>query len=216
MRLVVFGASGQCGRLLVRMAAEAGHAVTAVVRPATAYAPPPGVRVLRGDPLDPAVVTTAVADHDAVASALGLMRKNPANPWSPLVSPPDFSSRTAALIVAAMQAAGVRRVCAVSAAGVGDSAARMNWLMRFLVARSNVGVAYRDLDAMERVYAASGLDWQAPRPTRLTDGPRTDRWREGDAFPITAAISRADVAAYMLDQLTRPAFSRRTPTITGA
>lgn len=216
MRIVVFGASGQCGRLLVARAAAAGHSVTAVVRPATSYTPPEGVTVVRGDPLDAQFVAAAIAGHDAVASGLGLMRKHPANPWSRLVSPPDFASRTAGHIIAGMQAAGVRRVCAISAAGVGESAARMNWLMRFFVATSNVGVAYRDLAVMEQQYAESGLDWQTPRPTRLTNGPFTGRVRETDAFPLTAAISRADVAGYMLAQLERPEFSQRTPTITGA
>lgn len=214
MRLIVFGASGQCGRILVELATAAGHTVSAQVREGADYTPPAGVRVHRGDPLDAAFVAAAIAGHDHVASGLGLRRKNPANPWSPLISPPDFSSRTAAHIIAGMQAAGVRRVVAISAAGVGDSAPRMNWLMRFLVARSNVGVAYRDLAVMEALYAASGLDWQTPRPTRLKDGAATGRVIEQDAFPMTAAITRADVAAYVLAQLQAPVFASRTPTIT--
>jgi putative NADH-flavin reductase len=216
MRLIVFGASGQVGRILVGLAAEARHAVTAVVREGAEFVAPEGVKVVRGDPLDAAFVAGAIPGHDAVASGLGLKRANPANPWSRLVSPADFSSRTARHIVAGMRAAGVKRVCAVSAAGVGESAARMNWLMHVFVKTSNVGVGYRDLAVMEQVYADSGLDWQTPRPTRLTDGPPTGAVAETDAFPLTAAISRADVAAYMLAQLHRPTFVLRTPTITGA
>lgn len=214
MRLLVLGASGQCGRILVELAAAAGHQVSAQLRDGADYTPPPGVAALRGDPLDADFVARAIAGHDRVASGLGLRRKHPGNPWSPLISPPDFCSRTAAHIVAGMRAAGVSRVVAISAAGVGDSAARMNWLMRFLVARSNVGVAYRDLAVMERVYADSGLDWQTPRPTRLSDGPASGRVVETDAFPLSAAISRADVAAYVLAQLVAPSLAARTPTIT--
>jgi putative NADH-flavin reductase len=212
MRMIVFGASGQCGRILVEIAAAKGHAVTAVVREGTEFAAPGGVTVVRGDPL----VARAIPGHDVVASGLGIKRHRPANPYSALTSPPDFCSRTARHIVAGMQAAGVRRVCAISAAGVGDSAPRMNWLMRFLVATSSIGAGYRDLAVMEGVYAESGLDWQAPRPTRLTDGPATGRVIETDAFPMSAAISRADVAGYMLEQLEKPAFVLRTPTITQA
>ncbi len=214
MRLLVLGASGQCGRILVELAAAAGHQVSAQLRDGADYTPPAGVTPLRGDPLDAGFVARAIAGHDHVASGLGLRRKNPGNPWSPLISPPDFCSRTAVNIVAGMRAAGVSRVVAISAAGVGDSAARMNWLMRFFVARSNVGVAYRDLAVMERVYADSGLDWQTPRPTRLSDGPASGRVIETDAFPLSAAISRADVAAYVLAQLAAPTLAARTPTIT--
>lgn len=217
MRLIVFGASGQCGRLLVPLAAEAGHAVTAVVREGTEYAAPAGVTVVRGDPLDEAFVAGAIRGHDAVASGLGIKRRSAANPWSRITSPPDFCSRSARCIVAGMRAGGVRRVCAISAAGVGESAARMNWLMKFFVATSSVGVGYRDLAVMEAIFAESGLDWQTPRPTRLTDGPATGAVVEIDAFPLSAAISRADVAGYMLGQLTsRVPFAPRTPTITGA
>lgn len=216
MRLIVLGASGQCGRILVELAAAAGHQVSAQVREGAAYTPPAGVAVMRGDPLDAAFVARAIAGHDHVASGLGLRRRNPTNPWSPLISPPDFCSQTARHIVVGMRAAGVRRVVAISAAGVGDSAARMNWLMRFLVARSNVGVAYRDLAVMEQVYADSGLDWQTPRPTRLSDGPASGRVIETDAFPMSAAISRADVAAYMFAQLMAPVITARSPTITRA
>jgi hypothetical protein len=80
-------------------------------------------------------------------SALGIKRRNPANPWSALASPPDFSSRTAAMLVSAMRLHWVPRIVAVSAAGVAESAARMNLLMKFFVASSKVGVGYPFLSA---------------------------------------------------------------------
>ena len=67
-------------------------------------------------------------------------------------------------------------------------------LMKYLVAKSNIGIAYRDLAAMERAFADSGLDWCCPRPTRLTRGPLTRRVKGVESFPMTAGISRADVA----------------------
>src|SRR6185436_931998 len=148
--------------------------------------------------------------HDVVLSALGIKRTNAANPWSALASPPDFSSRTAAMLVTAMRQHGLARVIAVSAAGVAESAARMNLLMRFFVAKSNVGVGYRDLAAMERVFSESGLDWCCPRPTRLTNGRLTRRVKIVAGFPLTAAISRADVAWWMVEHATQPV-RERTP-----
>lgn len=52
LRLLILGASGRCGRWAVRLAAEAGHRVTALVRPETAYEPPAGVDVVRGSAFD--------------------------------------------------------------------------------------------------------------------------------------------------------------------
>src|SRR5205807_3901096 len=196
MKMLVLGASGGVGKHLVRLACDQGHIVTALARCADGIAS--RARILIDDVLRPGCFDEHVSGHEVVLSALGIKRTNPRNPWSALASPPDFSSRTAAMLVNAMRQHGLGRVIAVSAAGVGDSVARMNLLMKFFVAKSNVGVGYRDLAAMERVFADSGLDWCCPRPTRLTSGPLTRRVKIVESFPMTAAISRADVAWWLL------------------
>ena len=212
MKVLVVGASGGVGKHLVRLACDQGHIVTALVRR------PDGIdsraRILIDDVLRSGCFDEHVRGHELVLSALGIKRTNPANPWSALASPPDFSSRTAAMLVNAMRQHGVAHVISVSAAGVADSAARMNLLMRFFVAKSNVGIGYRDLAAMERVFADSGLDWCCPRPTRLTSSPLTRRVKIVESFPMTAAISRADVGWWMLEQAVQP-IRERTPMITG-
>ena len=210
MKVIVLGASGGVGQHLARIAADHGHAVTAVTR--SAIEAPAGVRVVKGDVQNPDFLASALAGHDAVLSALGIRRKNQANPWSPLSSPPDFTSRTAEGIVAAMKKHGISRVLAVSASGVGDSRPGLNWMMRFFVGYTNVGANYRDLEAMEAVYAASGLDYCCVRPTGLKDGPVSGRVQEIGSFPFNAWISRADVADWMVRHLA-PGTGGRTPTI---
>ena len=212
MNVLVLGASGGVGKHLVRLACDQAHIVTALVRRADGI--DSRARILIGDVLRPGCLDEHMRGHQVVLSALGIKRTNPANPWSALASPPDFSSRTAAMLVNAMRQHSLARVIAVSAAGVADSAARMNLLMKFFVAKSNVGIGYRDLAAMERVFADSGLDWCCPRPTRLTSGPLTRRVKVMESFPMTAGISRADVAWWMLEQAAQP-IRERTPTITG-
>ena len=71
MRLLILGASGGCGRWATRLAHEAGHAVTALVRPGTAFAAPTGVIVRRGTMLEDADLAPAVAGQDAVIRASG-------------------------------------------------------------------------------------------------------------------------------------------------
>lgn len=210
--MLVLGASGGVGKHLVRLACAQGHIVTALVRRADGI--DSRTRILVDDVLRPGCFDEHVRGHEVVLSALGIKRTNPANPWSALASPPDFSSSTAAMLVNAMRQHGLPRVIAVSAAGVADSAARMNLLMKFFVSKSNVGIGYRDLAAMERVFGDSGLDWCCPRPTRLTRGPLTRQVKILDSFVTTAAISRADVAWWMLEQAMRP-IRERTPMISG-
>ena len=211
MKILVLGASGGVGKHIVRLACERGHAITAIARRADSI--DSRARVVIDDVLRPGCFNEHSRGCDLVLSALGIKRTNPANPWSALASPPDFSSRTAVMLIDAMRHHRVSRVVAVSAAGVAESSSRMNLLMKFFVKRSNVGVGYRDLAAMERLYAQSGLDWCCPRPTRLTNGPLTRRVKIVDAFPITASISRADVAWWMVAHAQDPAHER-TPMIT--
>lgn len=210
-RIVVFGASGGVGQHLVTLAHAAGHQVTAVARQALKL--PAGVRGVVGDVANEGVLDDAVKGQDVVLSALGIRRVNQANPWSPLASPADFTSRTAQGLVAAMKRHGVSRVIAVSAAGVGDSRPGLNFMMRFFVGYTNIGANYRDLEAMEKVYAASGLDWCCMRPTGLKDGPVTGRFRQLPDFPFNAWISRADVADWIVKHVSEDLTALRTPII---
>ncbi len=214
LRLAVAGASGGCGRLVVAQARDRGHEVTALVRETTPFDAPAGVRVERGQVLDEPFVRAVLPGHDALVSCLGIRRKRPAHPWSPLASPPDFAERSARVLARAMKDAGVPRIVAVSAAGVGESAGCLPLAMRFLVRFSNVGASYRDLERMERVYAESGLDVLAVRPVTLANGRATGRVREGARYGAFSRIRRADVAAYLLDSAERrEPFGARAVTI---
>jgi putative NADH-flavin reductase len=226
MKLFILGGSGGVGRHLLTLARERGHDVTALVRPSSPPAAAPAAAgalcVITGEVLGNRETLDAMTGHDAVLSSLGMKRKTPANPWSALVSSADFCSRSATQIVEAMKRNRVQRVIAVSAAGVGDSAPAMNLGMKLLVRTSSIGVAYRNLAVMEGVFrdasASGSIDWLCPRPTRLTRGPLTHKARVTESFPSSAAISRADVAAWMLDALAvadwGAAWPTRTPQIT--
>jgi uncharacterized protein YbjT (DUF2867 family) len=210
VRLLVLGASGGVGQWLVRFAAERGHEVTALLRPATTLDAPASLCIERGDVTDASVLETAVRGQDAVASCLGLRRAG-ASPWAPLRSPPNLVESVARALVPAMERSGVRRLVAISAGGVGDSVAQLTAPVRWLVSRGNVAVAYRDLERMESVLRASTLDWLAVRPVTLAHGPPTGHARPVSKYGMMSRIRRSDVAAWMLGALEgRDAFGERT------
>lgn len=69
---------------------------------------------------------------------------------------------------------------------------------------------------MENELAASGLDWYAVRPVKLSDGPLTGNVRASDSFAMKD-ISRADVAWQILAIAEEPAPGHhRTPIVTKA
>src|SRR3954465_9476134 len=82
MNIVVFGANGPTGRLVVEQANAAGHKVPAVTRHPDTF-PVPGARVVEADVYDPRAVEHAVAGQDTVISALGVpYSRNPVGVYS--------------------------------------------------------------------------------------------------------------------------------------
>jgi putative NADH-flavin reductase len=215
MKLAILGANGRSGQQLVLQALERGHEVTAVVRDRTWSAPGPA-RTLRGEATDAAFLTGAFAGQDAAILAIGL-RLGSIAPWArPEV--PDLLTRAGAAVVAAAKAAGVKRVLAISAGGVGDSLAMVPGFFRAMIAVTALKASYRELEAMEGALLSSGLEVCLARPTGLTDGARTGNVKVCTRLAGQATISRADLAAFLLDQAAAPSMVGRTPmiTVTGA
>lgn len=216
MKLAVLGASGGCGKFLVELAARRGHSVTAVARTSSKLEVPPGVKVDRGDLTSADFLRGVVRGQDAVLSALGLKVAGLA-PWH-RPEDPTFLSRSTKALIEAMKTEGTKRLMAISAGGVGDSRALVPWFFRALIAVTAVRSAYAQLEDAEAQLLDSGLDVCLPRPTGLTDGPLTGKVVVARALKGRATISRADVAAWMIEQIEKPAFDERTPmiTVTGA
>ncbi len=217
MKLVVLGASGGVGRLLVEQAAAAGHDVVAVVRSSSAVPTSfaPSVRVVRANLSDAAALAEAFVGADAVLSALGLKLQGLA-PWN---KPQDatFLDTSTAAIVSAMKQAGVPRVVAVSSSGIGDSAALLPGFFKVFIAVSAMRHVWPALNRMEAAYANSGLQACCVRPTGLTDGAATGQIVEAHKLVGQSQIARADVAAFMLQEVQKETMRRAVViTTTGA
>jgi putative NADH-flavin reductase len=202
MRVIVFGATGKSGRLALRAALDRGHEATAFGRSVNRLEPEPGLSVFRGDVFDADAVTEAVADHDAVIVCLGS---------TGLRDTTTLAAGTAN-IVDAMAGHPGRRLVVISAAGTGDSWAQIPWSSR-LMFRTMLRNILADHEAQEAVVARSGADWTVVRAAVLNDKPATGAvtaTNEG----CTRSISRADLAAFLVDQLTDDTYSRQAVCVT--
>jgi uncharacterized protein YbjT (DUF2867 family) len=222
MNITVFGASGGIGSIFVHLAAERGHAVRAVYRTAPQVSTGGRVEVLVGpDIFDPAFVARAIGGADVVVTAPGPNFAKGHNARSTLISPPDLHQRLARALVEATRGADAPpRLISVSTGSIGAATKGLGprLLLGFLVTvvARNLRLVGRDLGTMEQVLAASGLDWYAVRPVKLTDGPLTTSVEAGDQFAMKA-ISRGDVAWYMLTLAEDPQPRRlRTPILVPA
>lgn len=173
---------------------------------------PASTRVLVGDVTEVGFLTQAFEGQQAVLSALGLRLPSIA-PWArPEV--PDLLTRAGPALIEAAKRCGITRVLAISAGGVGDSKFAVPGFFRFLIRYSGLKHAYAELEVFERTLLASGLEVCLCRPTGLTDEPATGRARVAQSFAGRATIPRADVAAWMLDQVVALSLTERTPMIT--
>lgn len=207
MKLVVFGATGGTGRQLVDLALAQGHRVTAFARdPAKLDRPRPGLTVVPGDVTQAGAVSPAVEGQDAVLCAIG------APAWVRTTTRYEGTRR----IVDAMESTGVRRLICQSTLGIGDSEdVRLPFYVKHLVPLM-LRHAFADHERQERVIMQSGLDWTIVRPATMTNGPSTGSYRHGFSAAdrdLKIKISRADVAEFMLAQLSEDTYLRRTPAV---
>lgn len=195
MRIVVFGANGPTGRLLIGQALAAGHEVAAVTRrPESFPLHHDRLEVIAADVFDPTAVAAAIIGRDAVLSVLGV-------PFGK--EPIDTYSRGVANIVAAMTAHGVRRLAVVSSSAVdphpySDAGFLFNRVLQPYVANVLGKTLYDDMRRMENLVRASDLDWTIVRPSGLYDLPAVTDYTLVEGHADGRFTARCDLAASLL------------------
>ena len=206
MKILVLGATGGTGRLIVRDALEKGHSVVALVRSKARASVLRGAEMIEGDVCDEGTLVRALNGCDVVVSSLGTG-----------ITFQEVSLLTVATraLVTAMTHTGVRRLVCVSALGVGDSRGHGGFVFDRLFQPLLLSHAYKDKNRQEATIRACSLDWVIVRPARLTNDPARESVR---AFTDLAGlkggkIARADVARFVVEQLTTDTWLRRTPVL---
>jgi putative NADH-flavin reductase len=204
MKIAVFGGSRGVGRQAIEQALAQGHVIQALMRnPDKFDLTHPNLTVLPGNVLQVADVAACVAGVEAVVCSLGSTGDNPNN----------IVTLGTQQIISAMKAAGVRRLVVVTSIGVGDSKDQVPLAFKALM-KTILRAAMEDKEGQETAVKASDLDWIIVRPGGLTDGPRTGQYSFGTQKTLKAGqVSRADVAEFVLKQLTDDTFLHQTPAI---
>ena len=205
MKVLIIGATGATGKSLMREALAQGHKVTALARnPSAVASEDHRLRVVEGNALDASSLEAAVAGQEAVLSALGTRAARPTT---------LFSESTHNLI-GAMDKHGVRRLVCITGVGVGDSKGHVGFLYDRIIRPFVVKNIYEDKERQEEEIKQSDLDWVIVRPAQLTDEPAKGEYGVYLKGSYTVkTISRADVAAFMLAQLTDDTYVHKTPVI---
>jgi putative NADH-flavin reductase len=210
MRIALFGATGRTGQHLLDQALSAGYEVTVLVRdPAKLKTKSEHLHVVAGSVLDAAQVEQAVTGAGCVISVLG-----------PVQNKPTYEISTGIdHIIAAMKKQGVRRLIISAGAGVrdpNDSPGPFDSFIQFLV-KTLSRYVYEDMVQVVSNVRASDLDWTIVRVPMLTDGPRTGKIQASYVGKgMGPRISRADLAEFMLSQVTDEAYLHKAPAISSA
>lgn len=204
MKLTIFGASSATGKLLVEKALTDGDEVIAFVRDNSRLGiSHEKLRVVCGDALDFARVESAIKGSDAVLSTLG-----------PKGKPAVMAAEVTQNIVAAMQVHGVKRLVVVSVAGIAVPQDKRRFDPIRALLRLLIKDVFLDRETQLALLESSNVDWVAVRVPRLTDAPATGSVRAffGNASPMMK-VSRADLADFMLKQLSDDRWVRQAPIL---
>jgi uncharacterized protein YbjT (DUF2867 family) len=204
MKVVVFGSTGHTGQQLVEQLVQAGHEVTAFARTPTKVNTFDGkVTVTQGDALDLASIREAVKGQDAVFHALApsVFKKS------------DIQTIFANNLVKAMEAEGVKRLIMLSAQGSGDSASEASLMVKF-VSKILLKKFFIDKGQAEAIIINSPLIYTLVRPAILLNGKARGGVKASiKRSHLKQSINRADVAAFMIEQLRNSEWERKSPLI---
>ncbi len=208
MKILVLGATGATGRLIVGKAVAKGYEVVALVRSKAKATDLAGAELVEGDARDPAALTRSIAGCDAVISSLGTA-------MSPFKEVTLLSTATRAL-VGVMAEQNIRRLVCITGLGAGDSRGHGGFFFDRLFLPLMLRKVYEDKNRQEDAIRASTLDWTIVRPTVLNDKPA-----QGHIKALTdlsgvhgGTIARSDVAEFVVQQLAIDTWLRKAPLIT--
>ncbi len=202
MKVLVFGATGRCGRHIIKQALMKKYDVTAFARNPKAVAMHhERLTIVKGNVFDTLSVESAVKGQYAVICALGTKRKYQTK----------MLSVGTANILSAMKKYRVRRfVCLTSLGALGNDG---GFVLRKVMIPLFYKHVFRDKKRQLDEIMNSDLDWIVVRAVKMTDGPRTKHYHAALVRPIKKSVSRANVADFLLKQITSDKFLREMPIV---
>lgn len=206
MKILILGSTGRTGQELAKWSLKHGHEVSAFARdPAKMKQVHKNLTVLQGDALDRNSLVKALQGIDVVVSAIG--RGNS-------LKSENLLSKSTEILIAAMKETGVKRLIIESGFGAGETFSQANFFQRlfFKILLKDI---YADKGKSEKQVRSSDLDWTLVYPVKLTNKAYTGKYKVGEKLPMKGmpSVPRADVAEFMVNELTKNAFVKGSPII---
>ena len=199
MKVIVFGATGGTGNLVVQQALENGFDVTAFVRnPAQLKIKNAKLKIVQGDVLQQNSIDSIMQEYDAVICCLG----------TPATKAEQLRSIGTRNIINAMTKFGVSRLICQTSLGYGDSKFVLDFtpfVFRKIIVPFLLKKTFEDHLLQESFIKQSNLNWTIVRAGSLTNGKGTGNYKKEFEYTdssLKVKISRADVAHFLTATLT--------------
>jgi putative NADH-flavin reductase len=201
MKVALIGATGNAGSRILAELTRRGHDVTAIARSVDKIAAQPHVTPKQGDAFDEPRLAGLLAGHDAVISSVHFTASDPHK------------------LIAAVQAAGVKRYLVVGGAGSLEIASGTR-----LVDTPDFPAAYKAEatkggEFLDLLRQQKELEWTYLSPSAVfVAGERTGKFRLGTDRLLSddkghSSISFEDFAIALVDELEKPAHVRKRFTV---
>jgi len=202
MRILLFGATGRTGKLILHKALKDGHEVTAIVRD-PAKLDGLNAKIIQGSPYDKETVNKAIVNCDVVISTLNVSRVTD-SPWAKLRAPKDMISRSIQNALDAIKENNSKRIIVMGVLGAGESWLKMPLIFRLVISSGNLKYAYKDHTRQEELLAKSDSNWTVIRLPMLTkdEGEKEIIVKKlNDNTKLNRKVNRESVARFILNIL---------------
>ncbi len=215
MKILIIGATGRTGRLIVEEALKQGFDVNVLVRDKNKMPfDSKSINVYQGTPASRTDLAAAMQGCEVIISALNITRASDA-PWSKPITPEYFISESMKNVIAEARQQNLKRLITISAWGVGETKKEVPFWFRWLINYTNLRSNYAEHESQEKLLAASNLRWTAVRPVALNDSKKIKTLKVSfNNFPKPSLyISRQSVAKFMVDIVKSDKYDMKSPTI---
>lgn len=207
MKILVFGASGLTGEIVVDMALKQGHKVVVLTRDASKFSQRnPNLEVIEGQATSQPEIERALKDVAAVIHCLGIGGKGQGSSTTVI-------SDSVRAVLAAMTKTGVKRIVCMSNVGAGGSGTWFYNAVVLPIFLSWLKPIIEDKNRMEGLLKSSHLDWVSVRLPNIVAGPRKPVRTSEDGKGIGISISAESTAEFLLQQLSDDRWLEKTPSI---
>jgi uncharacterized protein YbjT (DUF2867 family) len=207
MRILVFGASGLTGGIVVDSALKRGDQVLVLTRDASKFSHRhPNLQVMQGSASSMQDIENALEGVDAVIHCLGIGGKGQG-------ASTTVVSDSVKATLDAMKKKGVRRIVCMSNVGAGNSGTWFYNRVVLPVFLSWLNPIIEDKNRMEAALKSSSVDWVSVRLPNIVSGPSKRIRSSQDGKGIGISITAESTAEFLLQQVSENIWLRRTPSI---